>query len=42
MRPNLALLAALLLAPLVAWPAPDAPKKSAQPNIVFIYADDWG
>jgi N-acetylgalactosamine-6-sulfatase len=34
-------LTALLLAPLAASPAADAPK-GAKPNIVFIFADDWG
>ena len=42
MKPTLTLLTALLLAPLVELQAADAPKKSAKPNIVFIYADDWG
>ena len=42
MRPILTLLAALLLAPLVAWPAADASTKRTKPNIIFIYADDWG
>ena len=42
MRPILTLLAALLLAPLVAWPAADASPKRTKPNIIFIYADDWG
>ena len=42
MRPILPLLAALLLASLVTLPAADAPPKAAKPNIVFIYADDWG
>ncbi len=32
--------AALLLAPLAALPAADAPQP--KPNIVFIFADDWG
>lgn len=40
MNPTLALLAALLLTPLAALHAADAPKQ--KPNIVFIFADDWG
>jgi N-acetylgalactosamine-6-sulfatase len=35
-------LAALLLTPLAALPAADAPKSKVKPNIIFIYADDWG
>ncbi len=42
MRPILPLLAALLLASPVTLPAADAPAKAGKPNIVFIYADDWG
>ena len=42
MKHTLTLLATLLLAPLAALHAADAPKKSDKPNIVFIYADDWG
>jgi arylsulfatase A-like enzyme len=38
MRQTLALLTALLLTTLASLQAADAPK----PNIVFIYADDWG
>jgi arylsulfatase A-like enzyme len=36
------LLMALLLAPLAISQAADAPKKADRPNIVFIFADDWG
>ena len=32
----------LLLSPLAALRAADAPEKVRKPNIVFIYADDWG
>jgi N-acetylgalactosamine-6-sulfatase len=39
---TLALLTALLLAPLAAFSAADTLKPAAKPNIVFIYADDWG
>lgn len=39
---TLAAVAALLLAPLDALQAADSPQKPAKPNIVFIYADDWG
>ncbi|HOD79999.1 MAG: Arylsulfatase [Planctomycetes bacterium ADurb.Bin126] len=39
MKYTFAILAALLAASVVAQPAPAAPSK---PNIVFIYADDWG
>lgn len=42
MKRTLALLTALLLAPLAALHAADSPRPPAQPNIVFIYADDWG
>ena len=38
MKPTLTLLTALLFAPLASLHAADATK----PNIVFIYADDWG
>jgi arylsulfatase A-like enzyme len=38
MKSTLALLTVLLLAPLAALRAADAPK----PNIIFIFADDWG
>ncbi len=40
MKHTFTLLTALLLAPLAALHAADAPKQ--KPNIVFIYADDWG
>jgi arylsulfatase A-like enzyme len=40
MKPTLTLLVALLLAPLAALHAADAPHK--QPNIVFIFVDDLG
>ena len=40
MKSTLTLLTALLLAPLAALHAADAAKQ--RPNIVFIYADDWG
>ena len=39
MKP-LALLAALLLAPLTALHAAAAPEQ--RPNILFLFADDWG
>jgi arylsulfatase A-like enzyme len=38
MKPTLAFITAMLLAPLAALPAADAP--SARPNILFIFADD--
>ncbi len=38
MKPALSLITALLLAPLAALPAAEKSK----PNIVIIYADDWG
>ncbi|TWU32512.1 sulfatase-like hydrolase/transferase [Novipirellula artificiosorum] len=41
LKPTL-LLAALLLTPRTALPAADTPPPATQPNIVFIYADDWG
>jgi N-acetylgalactosamine-6-sulfatase len=37
-----AMLTALLLAPLAALHAADAPKPASKPNIIFIFADDWG
>lgn len=40
--PALSLLATLLLAPIAALQAADAPKPSARPNIVFFLADDLG
>ena len=40
MKATLTLLATLLLAPLAALHAANAPKP--RPNIVFIFADDWG
>ncbi|MBL9189664.1 MAG: sulfatase-like hydrolase/transferase [Opitutaceae bacterium] len=42
MKTLLALAAALLLSPSAMLFAADAPKTPARPNIVFIYADDWG
>ena len=36
------LMAALLLVPLAALNGGDAPKRQGKPNILFIYADDWG
>ena len=44
MKHTLTLFTALLLAPLAALHAADAPKPNskAKPNIVFIFADDWG
>jgi N-acetylgalactosamine-6-sulfatase len=42
MKPIRLILTALLLAPLAALHANDASKQSARPNIVFIFADDWG
>ena len=41
MKPTLTLLAALLLAPLAALCAAET-TQSTKPNIVFIFADDWG
>ena len=35
-------MAALLLVPLAALNGGDAPKRQGKPNILFIYADDWG
>ena len=40
--PTLTLLAALLLSPLAALHAADAPNLASKPNIIFIYADDIG
>ena len=42
MKLALTFLTALLLSPLVLLHAADSPQKPAKPNIVFIYADDWG
>jgi len=42
MKHSLIRLAALLLAPLAALHAAEAPKPASKPNIVFIFADDWG
>ena len=42
MKPTLALVTALLLAPLTGLPATEAPKLGAKPNIVLIFADDLG
>lgn len=42
MKRTRTLLAALLLAPLAALHAADAPKPQARPNIIFIMADDLG
>jgi hypothetical protein len=39
---TLILLTALLLAPLAALYAADAPKPATKPNIIFILADDLG
>ena len=36
------MLSALLLAPLAALTAADTPPPIDKPNIVFIFADDWG
>ena len=41
MKHAITLLAALLLAPLAALQAAD-PAAASKPNIVFIFADDWG
>lgn len=35
-------LATLLLAPLAAWPAADAPGRASKPNILLLLADDMG
>ncbi len=40
MKHILTLLTALLLAPLAALDAADAPKEAAKPNIIVILADD--
>jgi len=37
-----AILTAMLLAPVILVLAADAPKPSGKPNIIFIFADDWG
>ena len=42
MKPTLTLLAILLLAPLAAFHAADAPNPAFKPNIIFILADDYG
>ena len=42
MKPTLTLLTTLLLAPLTALHAADAPNTSARPNVLFILADDLG
>ena len=42
MKPTLTLLTALLLAPLAALNAADAPKPATKPNIIYILADDFG
>jgi len=42
MKRTLTLLTALLLAPLAALPAADAPTPPAKPNILLIYTDDHG
>ena len=42
MKLTLTLFAALLLAPLARLSATDAPPSATKPNIVFIFADDWG
>ena len=42
MKLALTFLTALLLSPLVGLNAADSPQKPGKPNIVFIYADDWG
>ena len=42
MKPSFTLLAALLLAPLAALHAADAPKPAAKPNLVIILTDDMG
>src|SRR4051812_36835070 len=41
-KPTLFLLIALLLAPLAATHAADAPTPASKPNIIFILADDLG
>ena len=42
MKQALLALAALLLAPLAALPAADAPKSAGKPNLVFFLVDDLG
>ena len=44
MKTTLTVLTVLLLAPLAAISAADAPEPDGKvkPNIVFIFADDWG
>ena len=42
MKPIIHILTALLLAPLAALPAADAPKPAAKPTIIYILADDFG
>ena len=42
MKHTIVIIAALLLAPLAVLYAADAPSPATIPNIVFIYADDWG
>jgi len=42
MKRTIPLVLGLLLAPLATLHAAEPPKPAAQPNIVFIYADDWG
>ena len=42
MKTKHALIVALLLAPLPALRAAAAPAPTAKPNLVFIFADDWG
>jgi N-acetylgalactosamine-6-sulfatase len=42
MKRTLALFAALLPGFVSALSAADAPKPAGKPNIVFIFADDWG
>ncbi len=42
MKLKIPFLTALLFAPLAPMHAADAPKPASKPNIVFIFADDWG
>ena len=42
MKPTLTLFTALLLAPLAALHAADAPKPAKKPNIIVILSDDLG
>ena len=42
MKLALTFLTVLLLSPLAVVHAADSPQKPGKPNIVFIYADDWG